>query len=193
MVSSRCCAYCFDVRWRRYWHAQGSGIVQSTLFYLIVITLFCLSSVPLHMIPPNVFPVRFFVLPRQGAVFLILFHDLFQQNEHLHILISQIIDLRILISNTRRPGKSFQSNSIFISIHLSFPSMLVMFLILRFCLHEPFLHELCANIHIFFYIFFRAAPTWINRNTVLHIHHFGMQWACVHTWRRDIFVAWIYM
>ena len=30
-------------------------------FIFFVIALFSLSSVPLHMIPPNVFPVRFFV------------------------------------------------------------------------------------------------------------------------------------
>lgn len=39
--------------------------------YLILINLLSLSSVPLPMILPNVFLVGFFVLPRQGVIFLI--------------------------------------------------------------------------------------------------------------------------
>ena len=110
----------------------------------IVISLFLLSSVPLRMILPNVFLVRFFVLPRQEQSFLFLF----KQNEHLHILISQIIDLKLSNINTRSGSIPIQFDIIF--IHLLSVDACNVFLFYSFLPPRILLPGLArTNIHIY--------------------------------------------
>ena len=126
----------------------------SNLPYIILITLFLLSSVPLRMILPNVFLVRFFVLPIQGAIFLFLF----KQNERLHILISQIIDLKLSISIPGGPGH-FYPIRYYIPLSLLSVDACNVFSFSSFL--PPRIHFFYPNFareYSYFFIFHRAAP-----------------------------------
>ena len=81
---------------------------------------------------------------------------IFKQNEHLRIPTSLIIDLKKFSNiNTKRPRRVPIQFDI-ISIHLSVPSMLVMFvLFLRFC--EVLFTWTCAWLFTIFYLFISSS------------------------------------
>ena len=200
MVSSGCCAYSYDIRWSRYRYAQGSGFVQSTLFFILIFCLRFLAYPYVWFCQTSFWCVSLLFLDKDLSFLLI-----FKQNEHLRIPTSLIIDLEKFSNiNTKRPRRvPIQFDIIF--IHLSVPSMLVMFvLFLRFC--EVLFTWTCAWLFTIFYLFISSSRipnlkkkkiviTKVSFLTLLFIRTFSAcKWHVqFDVWLYFFVVVWIYM